>query len=180
MKNKSLYKIARCGIFAAIICVCSFIAIPIGVIPVTASLMCIMLSGIVLTPLEAFAATVVYVIMGALGLPVFSGGSGGIGVLLGPTGGYIWSYPFCALLVSFISHIKVKNKILSFAVPFFGSITGTLPCYTLGTVQYMLVCNASFYTALVACVIPFVIVDVLKAATATVIGVPLRKRLGRF
>lgn len=180
MNNKPLYRISRSGLFAAIICVCAFISIPIGAVPVTAALLAIMLSGITLSPLEAVAATMVYVVMGALGLPVFSGGSGGIGVLIGPTGGYIWSYPLCALAVSLISRIKTKNKFPAFAVPFAGCILGTAVCYCAGTVQYMVLCDASFYTAAVTCIIPFVAVDIIKALAATFIGTSLRKKLSRF
>lgn len=179
MNDKPLYRISRAGLFAAIICVCSFIAIPIGPVPITLALLCVMLSGIVLSPLEAVSATLVYVIIGALGLPVFSGGNGGIGVLLGPTGGYIWSYPLCALAVSLISRINVKNKFVSFAVSFMGCMLGTALCYCAGTAQYMFVCNANFYTAIITCVLPFVAVDVLKSVAAILIGMPLRKKLNR-
>lgn len=180
MRNRPLYRICRAGLFAAIICVCSFIAIPVGAVPVTAALLCIMLSGIVLAPLEAVAATAVYIIIGAVGLPVFSGGSGGIGVLLGPTGGYIWAYPILALTVSLFSLIKTKKKILKYIFSFIGCITGTVVCYVCGTVQYMLLTDASFYTAAVTCIIPFVIIDIIKSIVAAFIGIPLRKKLLHF
>ncbi|MBR2044152.1 MAG: biotin transporter BioY [Clostridia bacterium] len=180
MKEKALYKVCRAGLFAAIICVCSFIAFPVGPVPVTLSLCCIMLAGIALSPLEAFAATLVYVIIGAVGLPVFSGGSGGIGVLLGPTGGYIWSYPLCALTISLISHIKANKKLASYVLSFTGCMSGTFFCYCAGTVQYMLLTNASFYTALVTCIIPFVAVDIIKSFAATVMGISLKKKLKRL
>ncbi len=180
MRNKPLYRISRAGLFAAIICVCSFIAFPIGPVPVTAALLCVMLAGIVLSPLEAVGATAVYIIIGAVGLPVFSGGQGGIGVLLGPTGGYIWSYPLCALITSFFARMRFKNKLSLFAFPFLGCLVGVTVCYAAGTVQYMLLTDASFYTAAVACIIPFVAVDIIKSFAATVIGISLKKKLKRL
>lgn len=180
MRNRPLYKICRAGLFAAIICVCSFIAVPIGTVPVTAALLCVMLSGIVLSPFESFAACIVYIIMGAVGLPIFSGGSGGIGVLFGPTGGYIWSYPLCALIVSLVSRISVKNKFLSFGFNIFACFLGVGLTYFLGTVQYMLLCKADFYTAAVVCIIPFIPVDIVKSVAAVLMGLPLRNKLKHF
>ncbi len=177
MKNKPLYKISRSGLFAAIICVCAFICIPIGPVPVTAALIAVMLSGVVLSPLEAVAATLVYVVMGALGLPVFSGGGGGIGILLGPTGGYIWSYPLLALVASLFTLINIKSKRLNYLTAFAGCIAGTAVCYLCGTLQYMAVCNTSFATALITCIIPFIPFDIIKSLIAILIGIPLKKRI---
>lgn len=177
MKNRPLYRLSRSGLFAAIICVCSFICIPIGPVPVTAALLVVILSGVVLSPLEAVAATVVYVVIGALGLPVFSGGGGGIGILFGPTGGYIWSYPLLALIVSLFAIINFKNKFLKYLMAFVGSLIGMAVCYLCGTLQYMAVCNTSLTTALITCIFPFMPIDIIKSLIAILIGMPLKKRI---
>lgn len=167
----------RCSVFAAIICVCSFLIIPVGTVPVSAAVLAIMLCGVVLPPFEAFCTTSVYIIMGAIGLPVFSFGSGGIGVLLGITGGYIWSYPLLSLTVSLFSSVKVKSKIKKYVASFFGCICGMAICYTCGTIQYMLVANVSFYAAMVVCVAPFLLIDLLKAFVAVGIGNTIKNKI---
>ncbi len=177
MQNKSLYKIVRCGIFAAIICVSSFIVIPIGTVPVSATLLAVMLCALILSPFEALSATFVYVIMGAVGLPVFSGGSGGFGVLFGVTGGYIWSYPLLALIVSLLTKIEIKNTVFRFIISLLSCFLGIAVCYIFGTLQYILVTDTNFYTALTVCVAPFVPIDIVKALAAVGIGLPVKNRL---
>lgn len=177
MKTKPLYRISRCSLFAAIICVCSFLNFPVGPVPVTAALLAVMLVGIVLSPLEALLTTTVYILIGALGIPVFSSGGAGIGILLGPTGGYIWSYPFLALITSLFSLIKTNKKPLKYLFAFIGCITGTAVCYFCGTLQYMYICSTTFYTAVLTCIIPFIIFDIIKAIAACSVGVLLRNRI---
>lgn len=177
MKNKPLYRISRCGLFAAIICVCAFITIPIGTVPISMALLAVMLCGCVLSPVEAFCTSFVYIIMGAAGLPVFSGASGGIGILFGPTGGYIWSYPVLAFIISLFSTINTNNKVLKHLFLFIGCILGVLICYACGTVQYMLLTHSTFYTAAITCIFPFVLIDILKIIIVISIGVPLKKKM---
>ena len=175
--KKPLYKTIRSGIFAAIICVSSFLVIPVGTVPVSATLMCIMLCAIATSPFESVSATLVYVIMGAVGLPVFSGGSGGFGVLFGVTGGYIWSYPLLSLAVSLFANIKVKRNYLKYLFSFCGCLIGMIICYICGTIQYILVTNADFYTALTVCVIPFIPIDIIKSFIAVSIGLTVKRRI---
>ena len=178
--QKTLYKTVRCGIFAAIICVSSFFVIPVGTVPISFTLLAVMVCAVVLSPFEAFCATFVYILMGAIGLPVFSGGSGGFGVLFGITGGYIWSYPLLAVIVSLLSSLDVKKKLLNFTFAFISCLVGVTLCYACGTLQYILVTDANFYTALTVCVIPFVPIDIIKALVAVSIGLILRKRIKRI
>ena len=124
----------------------------------------------------SLSAVAVYLMLGAMGLPVFSGGMAGLGVLLGPTGGYIWSYlPICLLCgwlyrTLFFSR---PNKERGFFKLFWGivcGLPGLLLCYLLGTLQYMLVASISFWSALAVCVIPFVGFDLLKLALVAFLG----------
>ncbi len=177
MKHKMLYSISRCGLFAAIICICAFINFPVGYVPVSMALLGVMLTGIILSPFEAFASSFVYILIGAIGLPVFSGASAGFGVLFGATGGYIWSYPIAAFIISFMRLIKIKNKISEYSFALSGCVLGVLACYICGTLQYMYVCETSFYTAIITCIVPFIFFDILKIAIVCSIGVPLKKRI---
>jgi len=119
---------------------------------------------VVLPAGRAFASVGVYVLVGALGVPVFSGFQGGAGCLFGPTGGYIWSYLIVAPLVSLGSKGKLPVK-LAF------SMASIIVCYAMGTLQYMLVTGTeSLWGALVMCVFPFVIFDIIKMLGAVISG----------
>ncbi|MBE6729081.1 MAG: biotin transporter BioY [Ruminococcaceae bacterium] len=177
MKNKMLYKVCISGIFATIICVLSFVNFPIGAVPVTLATLGIMIAGVVLSPLEAVMATVTYVLIGLIGIPVFSGVSGGIGVLLGPTGGYIWSYPVFALVISLSNLIRSKTKTLEIVVLFVLCLLGTAFCYFLGVAQYINVCDTNFYTAFVTCVVPFIPIDIIKITAAVFIGKKIKDKI---
>lgn len=177
MKSKMLYIISRCGLFAAIICVCAFINFPVGNVPVSMATLGIMLTGVVLSPVEAVFASFVYILIGMIGVPVFSLGSAGLGTLFGATGGYIWSYPVLCLSVSLFSKIPIENKHIRFFVTFCGSMVGNAVCYFCGTIQYMAVCDASFISAVTVCVLPFVIIDAVKAFVASGMGLAIRQRI---
>ncbi len=177
MSKKYLYKAVRSGVFAALLCISSFLVIPIGAVPVTMTVLTIMLCGVILTPFEAFCATAVYVLMGAIGFPVFSGGSGGIGALVGITGGYIWSYPFMAFVVSSCCQIKVDKKPIKYIFAFLGCLCGLLICYFFGTLQYIVVAATNINTALYVCVLPFIPIDIIKAVCSLFIGIPIKKYL---
>ena len=163
MKDKLIYRICRASIFSAIICVCSFINIPFANVPYSLTLLGVMLTAVVLSPFEAFCSTAVYVLIGVIGIPVFSGAGAGMGVLLGATGGYIWSYPIIAFIISLLRRINTKNKAKEYLLAFLGCIIGNLICYFFGTVQYMYVCDTSVYTAVITCIVPFIAVDIIKS-----------------
>ena len=175
-RQKMLSRICVVALFSALICILSPLAIPIGPIPISLSLVAVLLSVMLLGVWGSLSAVAVYLMLGAMGLPVFSGGMAGLGVLLGPTGGYIWSYlPICLLCgwlyrTLFFSR---PNKKRGFFKLFWGivcGLPGLLLCYLLGTLQYMLVASISFWSALAVCVIPFVGFDLLKLALVAFLG----------
>ena len=177
MKEKTLYKVCRSGIFAAIICALSFINFPLGAVPASLATLGVILAGAVLSPLEAVGASLAYIFLGVIGLPVFSNGGAGAGVLFSLTGGYIWSYPILAFLVSLNSIIPYKRSKVKIISGFVLSLIGVTVCYALGTVQYMMVCDASFFTALTVCVIPFIPIDIVKSAVGILIGNKIRSKI---
>ena len=118
----------------------------------------------------------VYILLGAIGLPVFSGFTGGIGILLGNTGGYIIGFLFSALTMWLISHLAGSNRIVQ-AV---SMLAGLLVCYAFGTAWFMIVYTrgngpVSLAVVLGWCVIPFIIPDLIKIAVALLIGSRIRK-----
>ena len=167
-KGMTTRDMVRCALFAALICVLSPFSIPIGPIPITLSLFAVMLCGVVLDWKSAGAAVLVYLLLGLIGIPVFSGGKGGLSVIIGPTGGYIWAYLPMAVIISIFARkgSYVRSGIVC--------ALSLLICYCLGTLQFCLVANYTVGAALAVCVWPFVPFDIIKAICAALLGVKLR------
>lgn len=174
MKTKTM---VICALFAAILCLCSMVTIPIGPVPITLGLFGIMLAATVLGWKEGTVSVLVFILLGAVGLPVFSGLKGGFQVLVGPTGGYIWSYIPVALFIGFFAAREYENKWFTMLRIFLVCIVGVVICYALGTVQFMLVQKVSLMKALSLCVIPFIPFDIGKALVCAYIGYAVRKAL---
>ena len=169
-KTKTL-NIIYCGIFTTITVILSQISIPLpGGIPLTLQTFAVFLSGIILGGKRAFVSMVVYILMGIIGLPVFSGLSAGITSIVGPTGGFILSFPIMSFIIGLICE-RTNNKILIFLA----MILGSIPNYLIGAIQFSLVTSSSLYSAFLVCVLPFIVVDLIKAALATTIGSILRE-----
>lgn len=154
------------GAFTAIIAVCSWIAIP-SAVPFTLQTMGIFTAVGILGGRRGTMAVLSYILLGAMGLPVFSGFSGGIGVILGTTGGYILGFLFSALLMWGIEKLFGRSKI----VLVISMIAGLLVCYAVGTVWFMTVYARKsgaigLGTVLGWCVIPFIIPDMIKIAVS--------------
>lgn len=167
-RRYSLQKLTLCALFAALISVLSPIAIPLGPIPLSLGLLGVLVTAVTLPPLQSMAAVGVFLAIGLCGLPVFSGGGSGAMILVGPTGGYLWSYLLCAPLVScFSKKIKPSRPHLG---TFLACLIGVLVCYTCGTLQYCLLTHTKPLPALLVCVVPFLPLDLLKAVAAAYLG----------
>ena len=162
--------LTHAALFAALICMLSPLAIPVGTVPVTLASFALLLTGLLLDWRRAGAAVGLYLLLGIVGLPVFSGGQAGFGVLLGPTGGYLWSYLPMVLLVS-----RYRGKKMPQALMACGG--AMLMCYACGTWQFVHVSGSEIGAALTACVLPFIPFDVLKLLAACALGMKLRARL---
>ena len=160
----------------ALICILSpfSIAIPISPVPVSLSILAIYIAVYALGMKWGLAATALYLLIGLVGIPVFSGFSGGAGKLLGPTGGYLIGYLAVALISGFF--IDRWEKRLFHAA---GMVFGTLCCYMLGTVWLAHTAGMDLRAALGAGVIPFLPADAVKVAAAVLIGPKLRNTLKR-
>lgn len=161
----------RIALMTAITCVCAVIALPtpFSPAPITLSLFAVVLCGALLTPGAAFVCQVIYLLLGCVGLPVFSGFSSGIGILFGPTGGYLLTYPFLALLLSLI--IRSRRK----GAPLWGSAGALLLCYTGGSLWMCALTGCSFSAAVTVAVLPFLLPDIAKVALALWIHHRLQK-----
>lgn len=174
MKTKT---IVICAIFAALMCVFSVITVPTGIIPITLGTLGIMLTAVILGSKKGAVSVAVFILLGIVGLPVFSGFKGGIQVIFGPTGGYIWSYIPMAVIIGLFSAKLPEQKAVAMLKMFAGCIVGMIICYALGTVQFMIVQKMGLIKSLSACVIPFIPFDIAKAVLASYLGFTIRAAL---
>lgn len=168
-----LRKMIFCALFAAILCVLAPITLPIGPIPLSLATFIIYLAAALLGWRLGAVAVLVYILIGAIGLPVFSGFSGGFQKIAGVTGGYIVGYIPCALLTGFFVQ-KFKGRVWSYPV---GMVIGTILLYTLGTAWFCFQTGTGLLSALLICVVPFILGDAIKIAAVTAIAPGLRKRV---
>lgn len=164
-----------CALFAALTAVLSQIAIPIQPVPVNLATFSVFVAGGVLGAKRGAASQGIYVLLGAIGLPVFSSFRGGLGTLVGPTGGYIVGYIAAAWLVGLLS-ARCREKGYWFALSMVG---GLALCYLLGTAWYMAVAHTGLVESLLLCVVPFLPGDAAKIAVAALLVPVLRKALSK-
>ena len=163
------------GIFTALIAVCSWISIPTAV-PFTLQTFAVFMAVLVLGGKLGTISVIVYIILGAIGVPVFANFTGGMGILLGSTGGYIIGFILTALVMWGFERFGRSNIPMQIV----GMLLGLLACYALGTVWFMTVYGKangaiSFGKALMLCVIPFLPFDAIKLALAVAVRQALRR-----
>lgn len=157
------------GLAAAIIAVCSWIKIPVGPIPFTLQTMAVCLIAGLFGWKRGTFATVIYICLGAVGVPVFSGFTAGLGVLAGPTGGYIVGFIFTAIIVGLVSD-KTKGKLWCIVL---AMILGIAVCYAFGSAWFYIYKLSSepmsIGAVLGACVVPFLLPDAAKIVVAAIL-----------
>ncbi|MFW6238550.1 MAG: biotin transporter BioY [Halanaerobiales bacterium] len=165
------------SIFAALTAVSAYLVIPLGPVPITGQTLMVMLAGFILGARKGALSQIVYILLGVIGLPVFSGGSSGIGVLFGPTGGFIWGFVIGAFVIGLISEIGEGDSPIIQVIALI--VGGMLIIYTTGTIQYMRVAGVSFTKAFSGTVLPFIPGDILKVIAAYFVGRKLKPALER-
>lgn len=158
------------SLFVALIAVGAFIAIPIGPVPIVLQNMFVLLAGLLLGPLWGLACVAVYLVIGLAGLPVFAGGTSGLGKLFGPTGGYLLGYLPCVLVTAGISKGLGKKP----AFDILAMAAGSLIVYAAGVPWLKAVTGMSLGKALMAGMVPFLIGDALKIVAAAFLAKSLR------
>lgn len=164
--NKQILPLIQCALFAGLIAVCSQIQIPLPLVPINAALLAVHCVGILLRPKYAALAVLLYILLGFIGLPVFSNFSGGAQVLFGSTGGYIVGYLIDALVIS----IGLKYCKPTLPIVFIFCLIGTLGCYIFGTLWFMAVTEMNLISSLAYCVYPFIPGDIIKSIIATLLA----------
>ncbi len=147
------------------------IPLPFTPIPVNLATMAVFLAGGLLGAYRGAASQIIFIFLGAVGLPVFTGFNGGLGVLVGPTGGYIAGYVAAAVVIGLI-----QGKSSGILRTILAVTAGCITIYTLGTFWFMVMTGADLIKALTMCVLPFIIGDILKITAAA----GLINRLKRF
>lgn len=175
MKRKIATKdLVLTALFAALTAVLAQIQLPIGPVPFNLAVFGAFLAGMLLEPAWAAASMGVYMLLGAVGIPVFAGFMGGPAVLLGKTGGYVIGYIFIALATALAVKRSGKLPVIGAAM-----LAGLLICYGFGTAWFMAVTGADLVSALGWCVLPFIVPDVCKGVLACVLGRLLAGRLAK-
>lgn len=161
------------AVMTAVTCILGPLSLPIGIVPISLTNLAIYLAIYALGAKRGTLSYIVYLFIGVVGLPVFSGFSGGFTKLLGPTGGYLIGFAFMA----FISGIFIDKFSDKIYMCFLGMVLGTIVTYLLGTAWLSYQTKLTFNAALYAGVIPFIPGDVVKMIIASLIGPQIRKRL---
>ena len=179
-RTSNVRKMARVALMAGLIVICSWITIPAAV-PFTLQTFAVFTACALLGGKTGLSAVGLYILLGAVGLPVFSGFGAGLGTLLGPTGGYILGFVFTALAMWGVEARFGAGLPARIA----GMALGLLLCYAFGTAWFMAVYARAGGTiglgaALSMCVLPFLAPDCIKIALAALIAARLGPRLGRL
>ncbi len=160
------------ALFATVICaVAPFVIIlPFSPIPLSLATFIIYIAASSANWKTGTLAVVLYLLIGMIGLPIFSGFQGGVHKLIGPTGGFLLGYIPCAFIVGFLVE-KFEKKKWVYPV---SMVIGTAVLYAFGTLWFMVSMNYTLAAALMACVVPFLIGDAVKIVLVSVIAPGLR------
>ena len=176
----NIKRLTRIAIAAVLIAVCSWITIP-SVVPFTMQTFAVFCAVLILGGKDGTIAVGIYMLLGIVGLPVFSGFRGGIGHLLGPTGGYIVGFIFSGLCYMAMESLMEKKKNMKYVA----LVLGLILCYAVGTLWFGVVMNqkGTAYGAwkiLTLCVFPYIIPDLVKMALAVVISGRVKKLIQKM
>ncbi len=177
----AMVQIALC---TALICVSAQLAIPLPIgVPFTLQVLMVMLTALILKPLYSVISLLLYVLLGVVGLPVFSGAKSGIGTILSPTGGFIIGFVLAAFFVSLLKGVlgrKLGGKLTVVCYIIVTVIIGIPVMYIPGIALYMVYTGADLVSAIVTLTSVFILLDIAKCVIASLIAVPLNKALAKI
>ncbi len=159
-------RLVRCAVFILFISICSIFALPFGAVPLSLGLLALVAVSMAGGVRIALFSVLGYLLLGAVGLPVFAGFKGGLGVIFGPTGGFLLSYIAVAIVIGFFA---LRGKAV------LGIVLGLLVCYLKGSLWFMIVMKVSFIQAISVAVLPFVVPDIIKCILGYYIGKRIKK-----
>ena len=169
--------IAQTALGVALITVCAWVTIPVFAIPFTLQTFAVAFVGALLGWKKGTAAVAVYILMGLIGVPVFSGFQSGVVALAGPTGGYIVGFVFLALFPALANLLPITKTAKRCAISYLFMVIGLAVCYAFGTAWFVVMYKCSVEYALMLCVVPYLAADFVKLALAALLAVRLQKYL---
>ena len=175
MPIEKLRMVVLASLMAALTAVGAYIYVPIGPVPIILSTLFVILSGLLLGSRWGLTSMALYLLVGAIGLPVFAGGKGGFAHFMGPTGGYLFGYLLASWITGFISERSRGRMILDILAV----IIGSLALYALGVPWLKMVTQMSWTKALMVGVLPFLIGDAIKASVVLILARATRPILKR-
>ena len=174
-KHNRLYQLTTYAIMCALMCIFGPISVPIGPIPISLTILIICLSIYIIGLRGTLISYLVYLLLGIVGLPVFSGYQGGLSKLAGPTGGYLFGFVF----LIFISGLFYERTNHDTKWTIVGMILGIAVDYAFGTAWFILQMHCSLPYAISVCVFPFILFDIGKVIISTILGKAVRKPLSK-
>ena len=171
----SIHQLTAAALMTALMCILGPLSIPIGAVPISFTNLVIYIAVYLLGTRLGTISYLVYLLLGTAGLPVFSGYSGGLAKLAGPTGGYLVGFIFMAI----ISGIFLKKSHYKQLFSILGMVIGTLIAYLFGTIWFVLEAGCTLWYALTVCVFPFLIGDAIKILLASNVGLLIRNTLSK-
>ncbi len=172
-QKTTVYQLTTCALMAALMCILGPMSIPIGPIPISFTNLVLYLTVYLLGAKGATVSYLVYMLLGAVGMPVFSGYTGGLAKLAGPTGGYLVGFLFITLISGIVLERTNAHPIWTFLA----MVVSTAIAYALGTAWFMFQSQTPLWSALTLCVFPFIPADLAKMVVATGLGKAIRAAL---
>lgn len=173
MKNNLLKMWILSALFAALIAIFSQLTLPLPLVPITGQTFAIGLAVTILGLRYGTLSVVLYILLGAIGVPVFSLMSGGLGIILGPTGGYIIGFLPTAIIIGYYLEHYGFTKIHAIIA----NLIGMIITLAFGTIWLKFVADLTWSAAFIGGTLPFIIVGIIKAVAAAIAGVIVRERL---
>jgi biotin transport system substrate-specific component len=175
MPFEKLRSLVLCSLMAGLMAAGAFIQVPIGPVPIVLTNLFVLLSGLLLGARWGAASAALYLLIGAIGLPVFSGGRGGLAHFFGPTGGYLFGFVLSAWITGFISERLRRSMTGSVIAVIFGSLL----IYGLGVPWLKAITQMTWNKAWMVGMVPFLPGDALKAVAAVILFRSVRPILDR-
>lgn len=168
--NIKIQAIVLTGMMTAVLCVLSIIQIPMPTgVPITLQTFAVALCGYVLGAKKGAVAAALYLLMGLIGIPVYSGFAAGPGILFGMTGGFIFGF----ILMALICGLEAGNKVLKIVL----GVSGLACCHLCGVIQFSIVTGTGVFKSFLLVSVPYLIKDLLSVAGAYLISIPVKKAM---
>ena len=176
----STYDLVLCALCAAVTCILAPLSVPLaGEVPISLATFAVLLSGILLGGKLGALSQIIYVLLGSVGVPVFAGWTGGIGITLGMTGGYIIGYIPMAFVAGFLYYRLGRSSTgpRKYIVMFVSMVLATVVLYILGTAWFIAQTGMTLPASMAACVLPFLPGDLIKIVAVMLAAPPIEAAL---